>query len=112
MVDSRDRFAEVERMIKSAARDVQPSADLRRRTLEAAQIARAERRGQQWVRHVAIAAAVVGLAISLRGTTETTRERLDAEAIDRPAALRSVGPAGLGRELVKSLADPQNDSAE
>lgn len=112
MVDSRDRFAEVERMIKAAARDVQPSADLRVRTLEAARIARAERRGQQWVRHVAIAAAVIGLAISLRGTTETTSQRHDDAAIDRPAALRSVGPAGLGRDLVKAFADPQNDPAE
>ena len=112
MVDSRDRFAEVERMIKAAARDVQPSADLRGRTLEAARIARAERRGQQWVRHVAIAAAVIGLAISLRGTTESTRDRLDADAIDRPAALRSVGPAGLGRELVKAFSHPPHDEAE
>lgn len=112
MAEPCDRFAEIESLVASAGQYVQPSDDLRPRTLEAARTARAEQRGQQWVRHAAIAAAVVGLAISLRGTTETKPQLNDSDAMYRQATLRASGVGGLGWGLVQAFTELREEQAE
>jgi len=56
-----DPFADVEALVRSAQEYVQPSADLRPRTLEAARTERCERRVREVIWQAAIVVLMVGL---------------------------------------------------
>lgn len=104
LVDWQERYDEVEALVQAAGGYVQPSDDLRPRVLETARAEAGELRSRRWVRQASLAAAIVGIAVSIRTTTGGNDPKIsDAEAVYEQASQKSVGAGGFGWALVQAF---------
>ena len=104
LVDWQERYDEVEALVQAAGGYVQASDDLRPRVLETARAEAGELRGRRWVRQASLAAAIVGIAVSIRTTTGGNDPKIsDAEAVYEQASQKSVGAGGFGWALVQAF---------
>lgn len=102
--DWQQRYDDVEAMVQAAGGYVQASDDLRPRVLETARAERGEQRGKRWVRHLSLAAAIVGVSISIGVSTGDREPKIgDADAVYAQAAQKSVGAGGFGWALVQAF---------
>ena len=107
-----ERFADVEALVHAAQEYVNASDDLRPRVLEAAKTVRNERRGKRWVRHAAIAAAIVSMAVSVSSSTSGRLEIVGVDAVYQQAALNGSRSGGLGWGLVQTFSDLRERQSE
>jgi hypothetical protein len=108
-----DRFAEVEALVSAAGEYVRASEDLRPRTLEAARTERGEKRGKRWVRHAAIAAAILGVTVSIGNSTGGALPRLKgADAVYQEAEMKAACSGGFSWGLVQAFADMRERQSE
>jgi len=113
IVDWQERYDEVEAMVQAAGGYVQASDDLRPRVLETARTEAVEFRGRRWVRQASLAAAIVGIAVSIRATTGVDQPRIDdADAVYEQASQKSVGAGGFGWALVQAFCELRERQSE
>jgi cell division septum initiation protein DivIVA len=112
LVDWKERYDEVETKLQAASRYVRPSEDLRRRTLEAARLAAGKQRSRSRFRQASLAAAVVGIAVSIRTSAELRQPSDSAAAVQDHGAQRSVGAGGFGWSLLRALYERHEAQAE
>ena len=113
LVDWQERYDEVEAMVQAAGSYVQPSDDLRPRVLETARTEVVELRGRRWVRQASVAAAIIGVAVSIRTTTGVKEPRIgDADAVYEQASQKSVGAGGFGWALVQAFCELRQQQSE
>jgi hypothetical protein len=113
IVDWQERYDEVEAMVQAAGGYVQASDDLRPRVLETARTEAGELRGRRWVRQASLAAAIVGIAVSIRATTGGDQPRIDdADAVYEQASQKSVGAGGFGWALVQAFCELRERQSE
>ena len=119
IADDDDRLAQVEALIRDAADYVRPSRDLRPRALEAARDDRFTRRFSRAMRLTAMAAAIVGVAVSAAASWEAARRNrhefsagADQQALDKRAELHAARCGGLGWGLVEAFLDLREERTE
>ena len=113
LVDWQERYDEVEALVQAAGGYVQPSDDLRPRVLETARTEVGELRGRRWVRQASLAAAIVGIAVSIRTTTGGNEPQIgDADAVYEQASQKSVGAGGFGWALVQAFCELRERQSE
>lgn len=113
LVDWQERYDEVEALVQAAGGYVQASDDLRPRVLETARTEVGELRGRRWVRQASLAAAIVGIAVSIRTTTGGNEPKIaDADAVYEQASQKSVGAGGFGWALVQAFCELRERQSE
>ncbi len=113
LVDWQERYDEVEALVQAAGGYVQASDDLRPRVLETARTEVGELRGRRWVRQASLAAAIVGIAVSIRTTTGGIEPKIgDAEVVYEQASQKSVGAGGFGWALVQAFCELRERQSE
>lgn len=113
LVDWQERYDEVEAMVQAAGGYVQASDDLRPRVLETARTEVGELRGRRWVRQASLAAAIVGIAVTIRTSTGGHEPKIgDADAVYEQASQKSVGAGGFGWALVQAFCELRERQSE
>ena len=113
LVDWQERYDEVEALVQAAGGYVQASDDLRPRVLETARTEVCELRGRRWVRQASLAAAIVGIAVSIRTTTGGNEPKIgDADAVYEQASQKSVGAGGFGWALIQAFCELRERQSE
>jgi hypothetical protein len=106
LVDWQQRYDDVEAMVQAAGGYVQASDDLRPRVLETARTQVGEQRGKRWIRQTSLAAAIVGVAVSIGVSTGESQPKIDdADAVYEQASQKSVGAGGFGWALVQAFCE-------
>lgn len=103
LVDWQQRYDDVEAMVQAAGDYVEASEDLRPRVLETARLEFGEQRGRRWVRQTSLAAAIVGIAVSIGVTGGDEPKLNDSEMVYERASQKSIGAGGFGWALVQAF---------